>query len=171
MPARVHALSLPLFDESDRLDAVLDAPGVTAGGAIVSTDGHRGYWAHSVDELEAARSNEPGHVTLGDLRPRGRKLTPVGGAKAEGFRLTKPSAGEAGKVLSGIFSGLEAPGLLLSAFGRSALVYSRLGSAFIVIGKTYHCSKDSNEVYDQDDFDANNGECPVHEGARLILNK
>lgn len=171
MPSHVFAVPLPLFDETERLNAALDSAGVVASGGLVSTDGDR-YWVHNVEELMTLPSKQRDHDTLQDLRARGRPLKPVdlGEQKSGGFRLVKPKSGEAQNALRDFFSDIRMAGPSLEGFGRTALVYSHSGSAYVVVGKTYHCSQ-HGEFYDQSDYDQNNGDCPRHQGAKLILNK
>jgi hypothetical protein len=171
MPAQVYAVPLPVFDEGEKLGAALDAAGVVAGGGLVSRQGDR-YFLHDAGELMALRAKQRDNETLRDVRVHGRELKAVdlGEQMSAGLRLVKPKQGEAHNALREIFSdiGLETPAH--RSFGEVALVFSHSRSAFIVVGKSYHCSK-YNEVYDQAAYDRNNGECPLHEGATLVLIK
>jgi hypothetical protein len=168
----VYAVPLPVFDEGEKLGAALDAAGVVAGGGLVSRQGDR-YFLHDVGELMALRAKQRDHETLRDVRVHGRELKAVdlGEQMSAGLRLVKPKQGDAHNALREIFSdiGLETPAH--RSFDEVALVFSTSpGSAFVVVGKSYHCSK-YDEVYDQAAYDRNNGECPLHEGAKLILTK
>ena len=171
MPAQVYAVPLPVFDEGEKLGAALDAAGVVAGGGLVSRQGNR-YFLHDVGHLMALRAKQRDHETLRDVRIHARELeaADLGEQMSAGLRLVKPKQGEAHNALREIFSDIGLKTSAHRSFDEVALVFSHSGRAFVVVGKSYHCSK-YNEVYDQAAYDRNNGECPLHEGATLVLTK
>jgi hypothetical protein len=155
--------TVPVFDAESPVEAALDDANVATCGAVVSTDGS-GYWLHSMDDLAAARG-----ASLAVLQARGLRLQPSSVAEAwtAGLVLKVPSPTEqhaAARAL-GISLGV-APQVRGGLSSRMALVFTDLFSGYVVVGNTYVCSK-FNEEYDESDYRANNGKCPVHIGGRL----
>jgi len=168
MPSDVRVVPLPIFDEKEKVGAALDSPGVVARGALIAKEGDR-YWLHSVEELTAVRPAR--HETLKDIRSRGRELKPFDFTqrRSEGLRLVKPRPGDAHAALRDVFPEIELKGPTGLSFKESALVFLRAGSAYVVVGTSYHCSEDADEHFNQTQYDNYNGECPYHTGGKLVL--
>jgi hypothetical protein len=169
MTAETFGVSLPLFDDDTPMAAALDDPAVIGCGAIISTDGGDGYWLHSVSELRAGRSRLGESATFEGLRSTGRELRPstIRAATAAGLELKVPSTGEMADARRAFRADMGIDPLAhAGAHMKSALVFARSIGNFVIVGKTYFCSK-FREAYDQADYDLYNGKCPKHAGATL----
>jgi hypothetical protein len=162
---KIPAVPLPVFDDTEPLGSALDSPIVIASGALVSKEGDR-YWVHSLKELMAVRGR--GNETLREFRARGHELKRVHLGEQKDVQLVKPKPGGAHNALRDVFGDIGVKGLAHGGSVESALVFSRADGAFVVVGTTYHCSKDDTEVFDQSEYDDNNGKCPVHAGGKLV---
>ena len=163
-------VSLPLFDEGDFVENILDNPEVTVCGAIVSTDGANHFWLHNLNDLRAEWGGRADVITVADLPSPKQELQlwTFGAEGVASFQLKMPSANGLKRARGQFRStiGFE-PTNQASAKLNTALVFGRNVGNFVIVGKAYVCDK-KREIYDQSVYDANEGRCPIHKGGKLI---
>jgi hypothetical protein len=160
---------LPLVHDNSPVTAVLENPQNAVFGVVVSTDGSE-YRLHRLEDLSAARAEFGGSAPLARLRARAKPLRTFTEAEAKqaGIALTVPSSQTWESARRAFQDGLGVvPGLESSVNGAVAWVFTHQANNYVVAGSAYRCSQYS-EPYNESQYVAYNGICPLHEGALIV---